>query len=185
MRRNNRLIKQLSPWWRTTAIAALLILPVGCSSYKLITLSDLEYGKCWSRNPDCGLTVWAVKQPLFETGNKKSHQASVKKSVGVFVVKIENTGAGPIPVDSGHLSVLDGSGNPVKVLPADTVMKLLGCGKELKEDLASNPLDGNELLPGRSYSAFICVAVQGDPYFATYFLRFTGRDGKVITETRF
>jgi hypothetical protein len=162
------------------------VLLTGCAgSYKYITLSDLDYRKCWLRNPDCGLAVWAVKQPLYETKNTACHQASVKKNVGVFVVKIENTSARPVPVDTAHLFALDGSGNPAKMLSPDTVSKLLGGGQALRDDVASNPLFGKLLEPGKSYIAFICMAVQGDPYFATYYLRFFGEDGKVITEARF
>lgn len=162
------------------------MLLAGCAgSYKYITLSDLDYRKCWLRNPDCGLAVWAVKQPLYETKNTACHQASVKKNVGVFVVKIENTGARPVPVDTSHLFALDGSGNPAKMLSPDTVSKLLGGGQALKDDVASNPLFGRVLEPGKSYIAFICMSVQGDPYFATYYLRFKREDGTVITEARF
>jgi hypothetical protein len=170
---------------RTIVLVSLCVLFSGCAGYKLISLSDLDYRKCWLKNPDCGLSVWAVKQPLYETKNTACHQASVKKNVGVFVVKIENTGQRPVPVDAAHLSVLDGTGNPADVLSPDTVMKLLGGGRPLKDDIASNPLDGNMLEPGKSYSAFICVATQGDPYFATYYLRFKAADGSVITEARF
>jgi hypothetical protein len=170
--------------WRVFVFCFALL--AGCAgSYKYITLSDLEYRKCWLRNPDCGLAVWAVKQPLYETKNTACHQASVKKNVGVFVVKIENTGARPVPVDTAHVFALDGSGNPAKMLSPDTVSKLLGGGQALRDDVASNPLFGRVLEPGKSYIAFVCMAVQGDPYFATYYLRFFGEDGKVITEARF
>jgi hypothetical protein len=171
---------------RWTPVLVLLgFLLAGCAGYRYITLSDLEYRKCWLRNPDCGLAVWAVKQPLYETKNTACHQASVKKNVGVFVVKIENTGTRPIYTDTAHLSVLDGSGNPAKLLASDSVARILGGGNTLKTDVASNPLDGNMLEPGKSYSAFICIATQGDPYFATYYLRFKKEDGAVITEARF
>jgi hypothetical protein len=158
----------------------------GCAgSYKYITLSDLDFKKCWQSKPGSGIAVWAVKQPLYETGNKSCYQASVKKNVGIFVVKIENTGARPVPVDTAHLFALDGSGNPGKLLSPDTVSQLLGGGQALRDDIASNPLFGKMLEPGKSYITFICMGVQGDPYFATYYLRFKKEDGTVITEARF
>jgi hypothetical protein len=162
---------------------ALLLSCAG--SYRYITLSDLDYRKCWLRNPDCGLAVWAVKQPLYETKNTGVYKASVKKNIGVFVVKIENTGARPVPIDTAHVSVLDGSGNPAILVAPDSVSKLLGGGRPLRDDVASNPLFGRFLESGKSYIAFVCMAVQGDPYFATYYLRFKAEDGSVITEARF
>ncbi|HUI90738.1 MAG TPA: hypothetical protein VLX68_00685 [Chitinivibrionales bacterium] len=181
MKRDNN--RQRRSFRRFFAIGIALL--AGCAGYKYITLSDLDYRKCWLRNPDCGLNVWAVKQPLYETKNNACYQASLKKNVGVFVVKIENAGSRPIPIDSAHLFVLDGSGNPARLLPPDTVAKLLGGGEALKMDVASNPPFGKFLESGKSYIAFVCTAVQGDPYFATYFLRFKAEDGKVITEARF
>lgn len=175
-------LKHISSWLIILFGTALL---AGCAGYKYITLSDLDFRKCWLRNPDCGLNVWAVKQPLYETKNNTCYQASLKKSVGVFVVKMENAGNRPVPIDSAHLFVLDGSGNPAKLLSPDTVSKLLGGGQPLWTDVASNPLFGKFLEPGKTSIAFICMAVQGDPYFATYYLRFKAEDGSVITEARF
>lgn len=154
-------------------------------SYRFITLGDLEYRKCWLRNSDKGISVWAVKQPLYETGNNICYQASVKHAVGMFVVKIENRGDRPLRTDSAHIEVLDGSGNPARTMAADSAARLLGGGQKMRDDVASNPLFGKFLEIGKSYFAFICVAAQGDPYFATYYLRFFDEDGKVITEARF
>jgi hypothetical protein len=162
------------------------VLLASCAgSYKYITLSDLDFKKCWLSRPGCGVAVWAVKQPLYETGNKSCYQASVKKNIGVFVVKIENAGTFPLAIDSAHIAVLDGSGNPARAVAADSAARLLGGGRALTDDVSSNPLFGKKLETGKSYTAFICMAVQGDPYFATYYLRFFGEDGKVITEARF
>jgi hypothetical protein len=174
-----RLIKEV---W-LALVGSLLLSCAG--SYKYITLSDLDFKKCWQSKPGSGIAVWAVKQPLYEAGNKSCYQTSVKKSVGIFVVKIENTGTFPLAIDSVHIAVLDGSGNPVKTMAPDSAARLLGGGRALRDDVASNPIFGNKLESGKSYIAFICMAVQGDPYFATYYLRFFGVDGKVITEARF
>jgi hypothetical protein len=166
------------------ALAGLLLLSCA-GSYTYITLSDLDFKKCWQSKPGSGIAVWAVKQPLYETGNKGCYKASVKKSVGIFVVKIENAGTFPLNIDSAHITVLDGSGNSARAIAADSAALLLGGGRAFRDDVSSNPLFGNKLESGKSYTAFICLGVQGDPYFATYYLRFFGEDGKVITEARF
>ncbi len=172
---------------RGSLVLAALPIMVGCAgSYRLITLSDLEYKKCWQSKPDAGITVSASKQPLYETGNTPAYKASVKRNIGVFAVKIENNGARPLRTDSAHLLVLDGSGNPARtIMSPGAAAQALGQGQALRGDFASNPLAGNPLESGKSYTAFICVAAQGDPYFATYYLRFLGENGEVITEARF
>ncbi len=168
------------------ACAALLLVLACAGGYQLISLGGLAYTKCWLSKPDSRIIVSACKQPLYETGNVNAYKASVKYCVGVFAVKIDNKGVLPLLTDSSHLKVLDGSGNPVGVVTnSDTASKLLGQSRLFGEDLASNPLFGNRLNPDNSYTALICVRTKGDPYFATYFLRFIGEDGALVTEARF
>jgi hypothetical protein len=181
-------MKRCSPFFvgGSLALAAQLVIAGCAGGYRLITLSDLEYKKCWQSKPGAGITVSASKQPLYETGNTPAYEASVKQSIGMFAVKIENNGARPVRTDTAHLMVLDGSGNPARIIRnPEAAAKLLGQGQALRGDLASNPLAGNTLESGKSYAAFICVTAQGDPYFATYYLRFLGEDGEVVTEARF
>ncbi len=169
------------------ACAAASALSLFCAGgYKLISLDDLEYKRCWLSRPDAGIAVFASKQPLYETGNVQAYDASVKQNAGVFAVKIENKGALPLCIDSGHIFVLDGSGNPAAIVKnARDASKLLGAGQSLGDDVAANALWGKTLEPGKSYCAFICVTAPKDPYFATYFLRFVGNNGETLTEARF
>ncbi len=163
-----------------------LLLACCAGSYKMILLSDLDYKKCWLSKPDAGVSVFASKQPLYETRNTIAFRASQKKNLGVFAVRIENTGAQPLSIDSAHVLVLDEAGNPAAIeKDALAAAKLLGAGQPLRDDLASNPLWGNTLDPGKSYCALIAVATAKDPYFATYYLRFVGPHGAPLTEARF
>ena len=157
-----------------------------CAGYKMILPSDLDYKKCWLSKPSAGIEVSASKQPLFETRNNRAYDASVKRNIGIFAVKIQNSGIRPLKVDSAHVLILDGSGNRAEVI-RDPAMpaKVLKMGQPLRDDLASYSLWGNVLEPGKSYCALICVATSSDPYFATYFLRFLGENGEVLTDARF
>jgi hypothetical protein len=154
--------------------------------YKLISLGDLEYKTCWLSKPSAGIAVFASKQPLYETGNMQAYDASVKQKTGVFAVRIENKGALPLRIDSSHIFVLDGSGNPVAVVKnVQEASKAFGAGQAFGYDVAANPLWGRTLEPGKTYDAFICVSTTEDPYFATYYLRFVGNSGETLTEARF
>lgn len=154
--------------------------------YKLISLGDLEYKTCWLSRPTAGIAVFASKQPLYETGNKHAYDASVKRKTGIFAVKVENKSVIPLCIDSGHVLVLDGSGNPAAIVKnTRDASKLLGAGQLLGDDLTANALWGKTLEPGKSYCAFICVTAPKDPYFATYYLRFVGNNGETLTEARF
>jgi|WetSurMetagenome_2_1015567.scaffolds.fasta_scaffold00056_29 hypothetical protein len=171
----------------TTACAALCASALFCAGgYRLISLSDLEYKTCRLSNPDAGIAVSVSKQPLYETGNRAAYEASIRRKTGVFAVRIENKGLFPLYIDSGHVRVLDGSGNPAAVVKnVQEASKAFGAGRSFGYDIAANPLLGKTLYPGESYDAFICVSTPGDPYFATYYLRFAGKDGETLTEARF
>jgi hypothetical protein len=166
--------------------ALVPVMAICCAGYSMMLPGDLEYKKCRTRNSDAGIAVSASKQPLYETRNNRVYRASLKQRVGVFAVKIENTGMRPLCVDSAHIVILDGTGNSAGILTnAAGVSQRLGGGEPLQTDLASYPLWGKTLEPGKSYCAFICVAAPADPYFATYFLRFLGGSGEILTEVRF
>jgi len=161
------------------------ILTVYAGAYRLISISELDFKKCFVSNPESGILVWAVKQPLFESKNKSCYRKSIKKNIGVFAIRIENKGTDTLLLDLDHVKFLDGSGNEFESLSADTVAKLLGGGNNMKSDLSAYPIVNGFLLPGKIHYAFIYVRTKGDPYFATYYLRFFDKNGKKITDARF
>lgn len=166
--------------------AAAAVIVLSCAGYRMILPSDLDYKKCWLSKSNAGIAVSVSKHPLFDTRNNRAYDASVKRNMGIFAVKIENVGIHPLAIDSAHVLVLDASGNRAQVVRSpETPAKVLKMGPQLRDDLASYSLWGCVLDPGKSYCALICVSTGADPYFATYFLRFIGQNGEILTDARF
>jgi hypothetical protein len=156
------------------------------SSYSLIDLSDANYSKCWLSHPDCGIVVSAAKQPLYEAGYRGYHKKSIDRHVAVVAVKIENNSRRSVSLDSSHAAFLDGSGNPLEVLddPA-AVARVLGGGRDLRNDFAVYGFQPATLEPGAALSCLVALKTTGDPYFASYYLRLRADDRSVITDARF
>lgn len=172
---------------RAAVLLCGAVLVVCCaSSRQLLDLTDLSYAKCWLSKPASGIVVSAAKQPLYESGCTGYHVRSIRKHVAVVAVKIENRGLQPVSLDRSHAAFLDGSGNPLEVIDKPSaVAKLLGGGKDLENDFTVYGFQEATLMPGATLAFLVALKVEGDPYFASYFLRFMADDRTVITDSRF